>query len=79
MGGVRLRLDLGYDGTGFHGWAVQPAQRTVQAELEAALATQRQWLAQAGGSSAPAAPAASSAPTAAPAKKKSTSGWVRAE
>ena len=48
------------------------------AELEAALTTQRQWLAQAGGSSSPAAaPAAGSTP--APAKKKSTSGWVRAE
>lgn len=47
-------------------------------ELEAALTTQRQWLAQAGGgSSAPAGPAA--AATAAPARKKSTSGWVRAE
>ncbi len=46
-------------------------------ELEAALATQRQWLAQAGGSSAPAAPAAST-PSSAP-KRKSTSGWVRAE
>jgi tRNA pseudouridine38-40 synthase len=36
---VRLRLDLGYDGTAFAGWAVQPGLRTVQAELEAALAT----------------------------------------
>ncbi len=36
---VRLRLDLGYDGTAFAGWAVQPGQRTVQAEVEAALAT----------------------------------------
>jgi len=35
---VRLRIDLGYDGTGFHGWAVQPALRTVQGTLEAALA-----------------------------------------
>ena len=46
-------------------------------ELEAALTTQKQWLSQAGGSvDAPAAPAAagSSAP-----KKKSTSGWVRAD
>ena len=48
-------------------------------ELEAALTTQRQWLAQAGGgSSAPAAPAAGT-PASAPARKKSTSGWVRAE
>ena len=47
-------------------------------ELEAALTTQRQWLAQAGGgSSAPSAAAGS--PASAPAKKKSTSGWVRAE
>lgn len=32
------RLDLAYDGTGFHGYASQPHQRTVQGELEAALA-----------------------------------------
>jgi hypothetical protein len=51
------------------------------AELEAALTTQRQWLAQAGGgSAAPAAPAsAAGSSTSAPAKKKSTSGWVRAD
>jgi tRNA pseudouridine38-40 synthase len=36
---VRLRIDLGYDGAGFHGWATQPGLRTVQGELEAALAT----------------------------------------
>jgi tRNA pseudouridine38-40 synthase len=35
---VRLRIDLAYDGSGFHGWAVQPGLRTVQGELEAALA-----------------------------------------
>jgi tRNA pseudouridine38-40 synthase len=32
------RLDLSYDGTGFHGYARQPGQRTVQGELETALA-----------------------------------------
>ncbi len=36
---MRLRIDLAYDGGDFHGWAVQPGLRTVQAELEAALAT----------------------------------------
>jgi tRNA pseudouridine38-40 synthase len=34
---VRLRLDLGYDGSGFHGWASQPGLRTVQQEIEEAL------------------------------------------
>ncbi len=32
------RLDIEYDGSGFRGWAAQPGQRTVQAELESALA-----------------------------------------
>jgi len=35
---VRLKLTLEYDGTGFRGWAAQPGLRTVQGELEAALA-----------------------------------------
>lgn len=34
---VRLRLDLGYDGTDFHGWAEQPGQRTVQGVVQDAL------------------------------------------
>jgi tRNA pseudouridine38-40 synthase len=36
---VRLRLSIGYDGTALHGWARQPGQRTVQGDLEQALAT----------------------------------------
>ena len=35
---VRLHLRLAYDGTDFHGWARQPVLRTVQAEVEDALA-----------------------------------------
>ncbi len=34
---LRLRLDLGYDGTQFAGWARQVGQRTVQGVLEDAL------------------------------------------
>ena len=39
MGAVSrtLRLDLEYDGVEFHGWAMQPGQRTVEGELRAAL------------------------------------------
>jgi tRNA pseudouridine38-40 synthase len=33
------RLDIEYDGGGFRGWARQPGLRTVQGELETALAT----------------------------------------
>lgn len=33
-----MRLDLGYDGTAFAGWAMQPGQRTVEDTLAAALA-----------------------------------------
>ena len=36
---MRLRLDLSYDGAQFHGWAAQPGLRTVQGEIETALAT----------------------------------------
>ena len=36
---VRVRLDLGYDGTDFAGWAAQPGQRTVEGELSRALTT----------------------------------------
>jgi tRNA pseudouridine38-40 synthase len=39
-GYVRVRLDLSYDGTGFHGWAKQAGgRRTVQGEIEDALRT----------------------------------------
>jgi tRNA pseudouridine38-40 synthase len=33
----RLRLDLSYDGSGFHGWSRQPGLRTVQQVVEEAL------------------------------------------
>lgn len=35
---IRLRLDLGYDGTDFSGWAAQPGRRTVAGVLGATLA-----------------------------------------
>jgi tRNA pseudouridine38-40 synthase len=34
---VALKLTLEYDGTGFSGWAAQPGERTVEAELRDAL------------------------------------------
>ena len=34
---MRLRIDLAYDGAGFHGWARQDGLRTVQGDLEGAL------------------------------------------
>lgn len=33
----RIKLTLQYDGSGFHGWQVQPGVRTVQGDLDAAL------------------------------------------
>jgi tRNA pseudouridine38-40 synthase len=33
----RIRLTLHYDGSGFAGWQLQPGERTVQGDLEAAL------------------------------------------
>lgn len=35
---TRFRIDLGYRGTDFHGWAKQPGLRTVQSSLETGLA-----------------------------------------
>ncbi len=37
-GFLRFRIDFAYDGTNFSGWAKQPDQRTVQGEMESALA-----------------------------------------
>ncbi len=34
---MRWRIDLGYDGTDFHGWASQPGLRSVQETVEDAL------------------------------------------
>lgn len=49
---MRIRIDLAYDGGGFHGWALQPALRTVQGEFQAALAmalrTDEVWVTVAG-------------------------------
>ena len=39
MAVIRLRIDLGYDGGGFYGWARQPGMRTVQGEIERVLHT----------------------------------------
>lgn len=36
---TRIRLDVSYDGTRFAGWSQQPGLRTVEGELNAALAT----------------------------------------
>jgi tRNA pseudouridine38-40 synthase len=36
-GMTRVRIDVGYDGSGFSGWARQPGRRTVQQTLEDAL------------------------------------------
>src|SRR5262249_62376152 len=37
LAAVRVGFDIGYDGTGFSGWARQPGRRTVQETLEDAL------------------------------------------
>ncbi|MDX6407414.1 MAG: tRNA pseudouridine38-40 synthase, partial [Gaiellaceae bacterium] len=34
---MRLKLTLEYDGTHFHGWAVQPGLRTVEGVVREAL------------------------------------------
>ena len=31
--GIRLRIDLAYQGRDFHGWQIQPSHRSVQGEL----------------------------------------------
>ena len=35
----RIRIDLAYDGTDYHGWAIQPGLPTVQDAVETGLAT----------------------------------------
>lgn len=35
----RIRMDLAYDGTGYHGWATQPGLPTIQEAIENGLAT----------------------------------------
>jgi tRNA pseudouridine38-40 synthase len=37
-GFLRLRIDLAYDGTNFYGWGKQPDRRSVQEEVEKAIA-----------------------------------------
>lgn len=39
MPSVRIRLDLAYDGSAYHGWAAQPGLRTVEGVLSEAMAT----------------------------------------
>lgn len=34
---MRIRLDFGYDGTGFAGWQLQPGKDTIQGRIEGAL------------------------------------------
>ena len=73
---MRLRIDLAYDGADFHGWAAQPGLRTVQGELQAALATVLRRLAV--GGAAPAAPTPVSTPAARSCTSTSSRGARRA-